>query len=222
MPGTACPTRHRSRSSPLGSVPFDPNGPDEIGWAEETTLDVEWAHAMAPKANIVLLTSPVDETEGVQGLPEFDALINYALDHHLGASSPRVGAPPRTGCSTRPAKRSSAPSIGAMPAPRRWAPLKKDATGGACPRGTHPWIVDSTDGKGRAAGQSPIAARGGRAKSSVVVTPTLGEIAGRGPSTACTTRHRAGLAWAVARDPCGAWMTRRGSGARMTRRGRRR
>ena len=39
---------------------------------------------MAPKASIVLLTSPVDETEGVQGLPEFDELINYALDHHLG------------------------------------------------------------------------------------------------------------------------------------------
>ncbi|MBV8943869.1 MAG: S53 family peptidase [Solirubrobacterales bacterium] len=70
--------------APLGSVPFDPNGPDEIGWAEETTLDVEWAHAMAPAASIVLLTSPVDETEGVQGLPEFDELINYALDHHLG------------------------------------------------------------------------------------------------------------------------------------------
>ena len=65
-------------------MPFDPNGPDEIGWAEETTLDVEWAHAMAPAASIVLLTSPVDETEGVQGLPEFDELINYALDHHLG------------------------------------------------------------------------------------------------------------------------------------------
>jgi subtilase family serine protease len=70
--------------APLGSVSFDPNGPDEIGWAAETTLDVEWAHAMAPKANIVLLTSPVDETEGVQGLPEFDQLINYALDNHLG------------------------------------------------------------------------------------------------------------------------------------------
>ncbi len=73
--------------APLGTVPFDPNAPDggdQIGWAEETTLDVEWAHAMAPKASIVLLTSPVDETEGVQGLPEFDELINYALDHHLG------------------------------------------------------------------------------------------------------------------------------------------
>ena len=70
--------------APLGSVPFDPNGVDELGWAEETTLDVEWAHAMAPKASIVLLTSPVDETEGVQGLPQFDQLINYALDHHLG------------------------------------------------------------------------------------------------------------------------------------------
>jgi len=32
----------------------------------------------------VLLTSPVNETEGVQGMPEFLALEKYALDHHLG------------------------------------------------------------------------------------------------------------------------------------------
>jgi subtilase family serine protease len=71
--------------SPLGTVPYDPTAiPDQVGWAEETTLDVEWAHAMAPGASIVLLTSPVDETEGVQGMPQFDYLINYALDHHLG------------------------------------------------------------------------------------------------------------------------------------------
>jgi subtilase family serine protease len=50
----------------------------------ETTLDVEWSHAMAPDARIVLLTSPADETEGVQGMPQFNALENYALDHHLG------------------------------------------------------------------------------------------------------------------------------------------
>ena len=70
--------------SPLGTVPFDPTNGDMVNWAFETTLDVEWAHAMAPGASIVLLTSPVSETEGVQGMPEFAALIKYALDHHLG------------------------------------------------------------------------------------------------------------------------------------------
>ena len=40
----------------------------QIGWAYETTLDVEWAHAIAPGANILLVTTPVAETEGVQGL----------------------------------------------------------------------------------------------------------------------------------------------------------
>ena len=71
--------------APLGTVPWDPTKyPDEPGWAGEVTLDVEWAHAMAPGAAIVLMTSPVDETEGVQGLPEFLALERYALDHHLG------------------------------------------------------------------------------------------------------------------------------------------
>jgi len=71
--------------SPAGTVPWDPTlYPDQPGWAFETTLDVEWAHAMAPGAAIVLLTSPVDETEGVQGLPQFLQLETFALDHHLG------------------------------------------------------------------------------------------------------------------------------------------
>jgi subtilase family serine protease len=70
--------------TPLGTVPFDPSNSDQVGWAFETTLDIEWAHAMAPGANIVLLTSPVSETEGVQGMPEFLLLEQYALDHHLG------------------------------------------------------------------------------------------------------------------------------------------
>jgi subtilase family serine protease len=71
--------------SPLGTVPFDPNNSDMVNWAFETSLDVEWAHSMAPGANIVLLTSPVDETEGVQGMPNFLLLEQYALSHHLGS-----------------------------------------------------------------------------------------------------------------------------------------
>ncbi|MEO8888216.1 MAG: S53 family peptidase [Jatrophihabitantaceae bacterium] len=70
--------------APLGSVPFNPAGVDQLGWAEETSLDVQWSHAMAPQAGIVVLTSPVDETEGVQGLPEFLQLEQYAVAHHLG------------------------------------------------------------------------------------------------------------------------------------------
>jgi len=73
---------------PAGAVPPYPDDPfgaaDRSGWAFETTLDVEWAHALAPGANIVLLTSPVAETEGTVGMPEFLALETYALDHHLG------------------------------------------------------------------------------------------------------------------------------------------
>lgn len=71
--------------APLGTIAFNPTLiPDQIGWAFETTLDVEWSHAIAPDANIVLMTSPVDETEGVQGLPEFLFLEEYAISHNLG------------------------------------------------------------------------------------------------------------------------------------------
>src|SRR5438552_642029 len=39
--------------SPLGKVPWDPNNSTMVNWGFETTLDVEWAHAMAPGAAIV-------------------------------------------------------------------------------------------------------------------------------------------------------------------------
>jgi len=70
--------------APIGTVAFDPTSSDMIDWALETTLDVEWAHAMAPGASIVLLTSPVSEVEGTSGMPQFLQLETYALDHHLG------------------------------------------------------------------------------------------------------------------------------------------
>jgi len=71
--------------APIGAPKLVPGNSDQQGWAVETTLDVEWAHALAPGAAIVVLVSPVSETEGVQGFPEFLRLDRYALDHHLGA-----------------------------------------------------------------------------------------------------------------------------------------
>jgi subtilase family serine protease len=64
--------------------PFDPNNSDMTGWADETTLDVEWSHVFAPGANILLEETPVSETEGVQGFPEIVKAENFVIDHHLG------------------------------------------------------------------------------------------------------------------------------------------
>ena len=70
---------------PVGKVPpFDPHNATMVGWAEETSLDVQYSHAMAPGANIVLLETPVAETEGTVGFPQMIAAENYAINHHLG------------------------------------------------------------------------------------------------------------------------------------------
>jgi subtilase family serine protease len=54
---------------PVGAPPpFHPT-PERTGWAHETSIDVEWVHAMAPSARIVLVETPVDETEGAHGMP---------------------------------------------------------------------------------------------------------------------------------------------------------
>ncbi len=69
--------------SPLNEKPYDPDN-DRGGWAEETTLDVQIIHSIAPGAKVVVLESPVAETEGTIGLPEFRQLEQYVVDHKLG------------------------------------------------------------------------------------------------------------------------------------------
>ena len=69
--------------APLNVPEYDPNH-DKGGWAGETELDVQIIHAIAPDANIIVLQSPVAETEGTIGLPEFLQLEQYAVSHHLG------------------------------------------------------------------------------------------------------------------------------------------
>ncbi|MGP0027936.1 MAG: S8 family serine peptidase [Streptosporangiaceae bacterium] len=68
----------------FGNIPpFDPTNSTMVGWAEETTLDVEYAHSIAPGAKIVLAETPVAETEGVTGFPEMmsaeQSLINQGV-----------------------------------------------------------------------------------------------------------------------------------------------
>ncbi|HVJ04763.1 MAG TPA: S53 family peptidase [Candidatus Saccharimonadales bacterium] len=61
-----------------GSTPFDNTDPNQLGWAEESSLDVQWAHAIAPGADIILVAAV---TNGDQDI--LDAQ-NYAIDHKLG------------------------------------------------------------------------------------------------------------------------------------------
>ncbi len=70
--------------TPAGKLPtFDPSNEDMSGWAGETDLDVEYAHAMAPGAKILVVATPVSETEGVTGFPEIVKAETYVIQHHL-------------------------------------------------------------------------------------------------------------------------------------------
>ncbi|MFJ5235119.1 S8 family serine peptidase [Kitasatospora sp. NPDC088391] len=81
-----------------GNVPpFDPTNADHTGWAGESTLDVEYAHAIAPDAHIVLVETGVAETEGVTGLPEMmDAEKAYMQHHNVDVISQSFGATENT------------------------------------------------------------------------------------------------------------------------------
>jgi subtilase family serine protease len=51
-------------------------------WDTEVALDVEWAHATAPLANIDLVTTPTAETLGVQGLQQMMNAEQSLIDSH--------------------------------------------------------------------------------------------------------------------------------------------
>jgi subtilase family serine protease len=69
---------------PVGPIPPYNSASIRISWAGETTLDVEYAHAIAPGANIVLVETPVAETQGVTGFPQIVKAEQYVIDHHIG------------------------------------------------------------------------------------------------------------------------------------------
>ena len=51
-------------------------------WALETSLDVEWAHSIAPGANIINITTNPAEILGVQGFPAMMNAEQFVVDHH--------------------------------------------------------------------------------------------------------------------------------------------
>jgi subtilase family serine protease len=75
----------------FGAIPaYDPTNPTMITWAVETTLDVEYAHAIAPGAKIVLAETAVAEEEGTSGFPQMmdaeQTLINQNVPDVISQS----------------------------------------------------------------------------------------------------------------------------------------
>ncbi len=69
---------------PAGKVPPYQPASDREGWAGETDLDVEYAHAIAPGASILLVETPTSENEGTTGFAQIVAAEKYVINHHLG------------------------------------------------------------------------------------------------------------------------------------------
>jgi subtilase family serine protease len=91
-PGAACgagiPTfthMYWNGKTQVKSPPPGSNGTglqNRDGWVVETALDVEWAHAMAPLANILNVTTNPAETQGVQGFPTMMNAEQFIVDNH--------------------------------------------------------------------------------------------------------------------------------------------
>jgi subtilase family serine protease len=87
---------------PAGPVPAYRQTTTRTGWAGETTLDVEWAHAMAPGASILLVETPTAENEGRTGFPQIVQAEEYVIRRHLGqVISQSFGATEETFASAR-------------------------------------------------------------------------------------------------------------------------
>jgi subtilase family serine protease len=63
---------------PDGCPTFDPTSRDQVGWTDETSLDIEWAHAIAPRAAIDLVQAQSDDDADILSAQQ------YVVDHDLG------------------------------------------------------------------------------------------------------------------------------------------
>ena len=64
--------------APDGLTPFDQNDGNQVGWSAEISLDVEWAHAIAPAATIKLVLAKSNNDADILSATQF------AVDHNLG------------------------------------------------------------------------------------------------------------------------------------------
>ena len=64
--------------APDGLTPFDTNDANQVGWSGEITLDVEWAHAIAPGATIDLVLAKSNQDGDIL------SATKYAVDNNLG------------------------------------------------------------------------------------------------------------------------------------------
>jgi subtilase family serine protease len=72
--------------TPAGAIPkFSPSNTSMVSWAGETTLDVEYAHALAPGASILLVETPASENEGTSGFPGIVRAEEYVVNHGLAS-----------------------------------------------------------------------------------------------------------------------------------------
>ena len=70
---------------PVGRVPrYDAGNAGMVGWASETTLDVEYAHTVAPGAKILLVETPGGGSAGTVSMTQIVAAEKYVIGHHLG------------------------------------------------------------------------------------------------------------------------------------------
>jgi len=76
--GTAVTQDHHH----AGHAAFDPTDADMVGWTGEIALDTQWAHAIAPGANIVFIAAKSDNDEDLL------AALNYALTIAWAMSCP--------------------------------------------------------------------------------------------------------------------------------------
>jgi subtilase family serine protease len=71
---------------PAGRVPkFNPHNTGMSGWASETTLDVEYAHTIAPGAKILLVETPGGGSAGDVSMTQVITAEKYVIARRLGS-----------------------------------------------------------------------------------------------------------------------------------------
>jgi subtilase family serine protease len=79
--GSSFPAPDFELVCPMGCPKFNPNNApqDQIGWSFESSLDVQWAHAIAPLAKIKLVVAPSPHGNSINNA------VAYAIAHYPGS-----------------------------------------------------------------------------------------------------------------------------------------
>ena len=179
--------------APDGLTPFDPNDANQVGWSAEISLDVQWAHAVAPGATIDLVLAKSNNDADILSATKYahttttSATCSRRVSARRSSAWTRVSCRSSTSSSTRWSRRAG--HCSPRPATRARISRRVTAPHSSRRRARQPATQTSRASAARSCGRHRSSSRAARPRSPTRAASTKRDNLERGPDVGGRRQH---------------------------------